>query len=199
MDSVQPLLRFRSGAWRGRAHLTGRKHRCGAGGEGGSATPIARPCGTRLGWFWQTPEEKHALAECLDLYFPARCGGFCRISPMPQRRVLRWASQVFGSSGTLGSMLLDNDAAELAAAMEEAGKAAGVQNIASSRRGPLRASRAGSHGAARSGARRYRAAAGRNTDQGWRGPAVWKPVWRACAGRCGILLSATFAVCTRRK
>jgi len=76
----------------------------------------------------KTPEEKRALAECFDLYFQ-RDAAARSDQPDDTTRDATAEQTGFGSGGTLGGMLLEGDAAGLAAAMEEAGKSAGVQNI----------------------------------------------------------------------
>ncbi len=79
----------------------------------------------------KTPEEKLALAECFDLYFRRDEIG------VPEEPVSLESSTAIsgegagggGVGGALGRMLLEGDAAGLTASTEEAGEAAGVQNI----------------------------------------------------------------------
>ena len=74
----------------------------------------------------KTPEEKAALAECFDLYF-RRDDLAGAEEPVPDAPAPDTAGE--GDGGGLGRMLLEGDAAALAAAMEEAGEAAGLPNI----------------------------------------------------------------------
>ena len=82
----------------------------------------------------KTGEEKAALAECFDFYFkreePVLSGSEAE-PPMPgQETGAAMPGQGGeGGGGGLARMLLENDQAGLAASMEEAGEAAGVQNI----------------------------------------------------------------------
>ncbi len=85
----------------------------------------------------KTVEEKAALAECFDLYF--RRDDFTASEPDPDPRMPdqepgaamlgQGGEGEGGGGGGLTRMLLEDDQAGLAAAMEEAGEAAGVPNI----------------------------------------------------------------------
>jgi hypothetical protein len=71
----------------------------------------------------KSPAEKQAFAECFDLYFQ-------RNQPAPAPEPQTPPQHAFANpEGTLGRMLLTDDAAGLAAALEAAGEAAAVQNI----------------------------------------------------------------------
>jgi hypothetical protein len=83
----------------------------------------------------KTPEEKHLFDECFELYF-RRDNLAQDDDPLadPQMRIMQGG---FGGEGTgsgggghaLSQMLLDDDRAALAAAMEQAARDAGIQNI----------------------------------------------------------------------
>ena len=74
----------------------------------------------------KTADEKRALAECFDLYFRRD-----EIAVPDDEKPPSFApgASGTGSGSMLGSMLLEGDTAGLTASMEEAGEAAGVQNI----------------------------------------------------------------------
>jgi len=74
----------------------------------------------------KTTEEKRALAECFDLYFRRDEIAVPEEDKAPS---FEPGASGAGSGGALGGMLLEGDAAGLTASMEEAGEAAGVQNI----------------------------------------------------------------------
>ncbi len=86
----------------------------------------------------KTPEEKAAFAECFDLYFRREDFAAPEVDPEPEMPDQEPGAAMpgqgggegeGGGAGGLARMLLDNDQAGLAASMEEAGEAAGVQNI----------------------------------------------------------------------
>ena len=79
----------------------------------------------------KTPEEKAALAACFDLYFRRDdlAVADTDASAEPGEQPAEGAGGDGVGGGALGQMLLTGDAAALAAAMEEAGEAAGLQNI----------------------------------------------------------------------
>ncbi len=85
----------------------------------------------------KTPDEKNLFDECFDLYF--KRGGFAQDdddgdspgdgrNPTPQGG---FGSEGMGGSGgaSLSQLLLDDDRATLATAMEEAARESGIQNI----------------------------------------------------------------------
>jgi uncharacterized protein len=85
----------------------------------------------------KTPEEKAAFAECFDLYF--RRDDFAATADAEPELPATEAGEAMpgqgggegegNGAGGLARMLLENDQANLAASMEEAGEAAGIQNI----------------------------------------------------------------------
>lgn len=83
----------------------------------------------------KTPEEKAAFAECFDRYFQREIpAGAIDDSQAPDQEsgaAMQGQGGADGEGGGTGlaRMLLENDQAGLAASMEEAGEAAGVQNI----------------------------------------------------------------------
>ena len=74
----------------------------------------------------KTPDEKRALTECFDLYFRRDA-----VAAKDEAEAVPpdTGAAMPGSGGALGRMLLDGDTGSLAAAMEQAGEAAGLQNI----------------------------------------------------------------------
>jgi len=82
----------------------------------------------------KTPEEKAAFGECFDLYFQRETFDADEPLTPDDEPGASMPGQGGGDGegnggGGLSRMLLDNDQAGLAASMEEAGEAAGVQNI----------------------------------------------------------------------
>ena len=79
----------------------------------------------------KTPEEKAALAACFDLYFQRDDLAVAEpaVPAEPGEPPDDGAGGDGVGGGALGQMLLSGDAAALAAAMEAAGEAAGLQNI----------------------------------------------------------------------
>lgn len=81
----------------------------------------------------KTPDEKHLLAECFDLYFKrdalakdtedAEAGDTDTASPTGP------AGDGVGSGGSLGTMLLADDSAALAQTLEQAARDSGIENI----------------------------------------------------------------------
>jgi uncharacterized protein len=74
----------------------------------------------------KTVEEKRAFGECFDFYF---CRDEIAVPDEETAPSVAPATSEASNGGALGRMLLEGDGAGLTAAMEEAGEAAGVQNI----------------------------------------------------------------------
>ena len=79
----------------------------------------------------KTPDEKHVLAECFDLYF--RREGFAAHDDAPSgddaATQTGFAGEGIGGGGSLSQMLLADDSAALAQALEQAARDSGVENI----------------------------------------------------------------------